>query len=143
MSFGESIRKCLSLYCTFSGRASRSEYWWWNLFSFIIGMLLSIAILCVSGGSSHESLTAGVGTMVIWGISGLIYLALFLPSLSVLFRRLHDTGRSGWWWLISFIPFGNIVLLIFTLMPSQPYTNKYGDVPEGVYDNIPPSYYKG
>ena len=64
-------------------------------------------------------------------ISYIVNLVLLLPSLGVLFRRLHDTGRSGWWWLIGLIPVvGTIVLLVFLLQPSQPYENQYGPEPE-------------
>lgn len=121
MTFGQSIATCFSKYCNFSGRASRSEYWWWILFTVIIGSLFGIpsGIQAVHGTSS--------GLPIISYIVGAI---LFLPSLGVLIRRLHDTGKSGWWWLISFVPVvGSIVIIIFCLMPSQPGANQYGDMP--------------
>jgi uncharacterized membrane protein YhaH (DUF805 family) len=63
-----------------------------------------------------------------FAVFAVFYLAVLLPSLAVLVRRLHDTGRSGWWILISFVPFGGIVLLIFTLMGSDG-PNDYGPEP--------------
>lgn len=122
MTFGQSISTCFSKYCTFSGRASRSEYWWWFLFTFIIGCLFGIPSSITAVNHS-----AGSGLPI---ISYIVSLALFLPSLGVLFRRLHDTGKSGWWWLLGFIPVvGTIILIVFLAMPSQPVTNDYGPVP--------------
>lgn len=123
MTFGQSISRCFSKYCTFTGRASRSEYWWWILFTAIIGLLFGIP----SGLQSiHESSPSGLPV-----ISYIVSALLFLPSLGVLFRRLHDTGKSGWWWLIGFIPVvGTIILIVFCCQPSQTFPNQYGSVPE-------------
>ncbi len=123
MTFGQSISRCFSKYCTFTGRASRSEYWWWILFTAIIGLLFGIP----SGLQSiHESSPSGLPV-----ISYIVSAVLFLPSLGVLFRRLHDTGKSGWWWLIGFIPVvGTIILVVFCCQPSQTFPNQYGSVPE-------------
>ncbi len=123
MTFGQSISRCFSKYCTFTGRASRSEYWWWILFTAIIGLLFGIP----SGLQSiHESSPSGLPV-----ISYIVSAVLFLPSLGVLFRRLHDTGKSGWWWLIGFIPvIGTIILIVFCCQPSQTFPNQYGGVPE-------------
>lgn len=123
MTFGQSISRCFSKYCTFTGRASRSEYWWWILFTAIIGLLFGIP----SGLQSiHESSPSGLPV-----ISYIVSAVLFLPSLGVLFRRLHDTGKSGWWWLIGFIPVvGTIILIVFCCQPSQTFSNQYGGMPE-------------
>lgn len=114
----------LKKYAVFTGRARRKEYWMFNLFHFIIFALLSV-------------IDVAIGTE---GIIGLIYaLATFLPSLAVTVRRLHDTGRSGWWCLISIIPLiGAVVLIIFMCMDSQTGnqldsqtgSNKYGVNPK-------------
>lgn len=119
MTFGQSIKRCFSRYCDFSGRASRSEYWWWMLFSTIVGIVVG----CPAGFAHDPS--SGVS----W-LAYLVSLFLLLPSWGVLFRRLHDTGRSGWWWLINLIPVvGNIILIVFCIQPSEPYENKYGFPP--------------
>jgi uncharacterized membrane protein YhaH (DUF805 family) len=105
----------LKQYVAFSGRARRQEYWMFILFSLIISLILAIV----------ENLI-GIPNV----LTGIYSLAVLLPSLSVLFRRLHDTGRSGWWFLISFIPvIGSIILLVFTCLDSTE-DNQYGPNPK-------------
>jgi uncharacterized membrane protein YhaH (DUF805 family) len=105
MSFGDAIKTCFNKYADFSGRATRAEYWWWFLFS---------AILCLI--TSRWSV-----------LSGLISLALFIPSLAVAWRRLHDIGRAGGWYFISFIPLiGTIILLVWNCTESEPHDNRFG-----------------
>lgn len=107
----------------FSGRSRRKEYWMYSLFYFIIVIIL---------GFLED--VFGVVVDEIGILTGLIGLILIIPSLSVLFRRLHDTGRSAWWILIGLIPLiGAIVLLIFTLLDSEPGSNKYGPNPKTIY----------
>ncbi len=116
MSFADAVRSVLSKYVTFSGRARRSEYWWFVLFTAIVYIVAGI-------------IDAAAGTQVIGLLVGL---ALLLPSLAVGVRRLHDTGRSGWWILIALIPLiGAIVLLVFSVQDSQPGSNNYGPSPKG------------
>ncbi|WP_058831172.1 DUF805 domain-containing protein [Paenibacillus polymyxa] len=107
--------KVLQNYVGFQGRARRTEYWMFVLFSviacFIVGLI--------------------DGLLGLTPILTLIYsLAVLLPSLAVLARRLHDTGKSGWWILIALVPFGGIVLLVFACLDSQPGDNKYGKNPK-------------
>jgi len=91
MTFGESISTCFSKYATFNGRASRSEYWWFVLFTFLV------------------SLATG---MVSQTMSGLFSLAVLLPSLAVGVRRLHDIDKSGWFLLLGLIPIVGWIILI-------------------------------
>ncbi len=115
MTFGEAISDGFSKYATFSGRTSRSGYWWFYLFY----------ILVLFGASI---LDAAIKTPI---LTGLAVLAFFLPTLAILIRRLHDTDRSGWWVLIGFVPLiGTIVLIVFACIDSGP-PNKYGDGPDG------------
>jgi uncharacterized membrane protein YhaH (DUF805 family) len=108
--------KVLKNYVGFQGRARRKEYWMFVLFSAIISIVLSI-IDAIANLSSV--------------LSGIYSLAVFLPSLAVSVRRLHDTGRSGWWILIGLIPLiGAIILLVFTCQDSQENDNKYGPNPK-------------
>ena len=100
MTFQESIRVCLTKYADFSGRALRSEYWWFFLFI----VLASIALSMVS----HV-------------LSALFSLGTLLPSIAAAARRLHDTNRSGWWQLISFLPvIGIIILIVFLAQDTKP-----------------------
>lgn len=140
MTFGQSIKTCFSQYATFSGRASRSEYWWWVLFQNLIILPFYVTVMSNNfmavlwGEESIGSTTASGGALFAGIILSILCLGLFLPSLAVLFRRLHDSGRSGWWFLISLVPFvGSIILFVFTLLPTQPMENRYGPIPEGVY----------
>jgi len=114
MNFATSIKTCYSKYATFSGRASRSEYWWFALFFFIA----EIAIVFLDGalfgkvtvtGSSFQSSSDRP-------ILSLIFiLTTFLPALSVLVRRLHDQDKSGWWYWIVLVPIAGVFILIYFL----------------------------
>lgn len=113
----------LKKYAVFSGRARRAEYWWFVLFNIIIGLALG-AIDGVTGTYSSE---AGLGLL-----GGLYTLAVLLPGIAVTVRRLHDTGRSGWWFLIFLVPvIGAIILLVFMVLDSKPGQNQYGANPKG------------
>jgi uncharacterized membrane protein YhaH (DUF805 family) len=132
MSFQDAIRTCLRKYVDFTGRARRSEYWFFFLFTAIAGLVGAIldAIFGLRSG-----VYSGTGP-----IEGLIHLALLLPSLAVGARRLHDTGRSGWWLLIGLIPVvGWIILLVFFVQDSEP-DNKYGPNPKGLGQGYGASY---
>lgn len=109
-------------YCCFSGRARRKEYWMFVLFNVLAYLVIAI------GGA----VLAGVTNIRAFASLGNIYnLAVLLPGLGVLFRRLHDTGKSGWWWLIGLVPVvGGIVLIVFCCTDSQPGENQYGPNPK-------------
>lgn len=111
----------LKKYADFSGRARRKEYWFFTLFNLIISLALGFADGML--GLAHSS-----G----WGPLGGIYtLAVLIPGLAVSVRRLHDTGRSGWYLLMAFIPcVGGIILLIYFIEDSQPGDNEYGPNPK-------------
>lgn len=117
MTFSDSIKSCLSKYATMQGRASRSEYWWFMVFNWIVSLLTTV-IFCIIGIFVGN----GEGLSMIYAMlagSLFVNLALICPSICVLVRRLHDTGRSGWWYFISFLPL--VLMLIpflgFFLMP--------------------------
>ncbi len=114
----------LKKYATFSGRAQRAEYWYFFLFYLLIFIGLSI----LDGLTGSFSAESGMGFL-----GGLLSLALFVPSLAVGVRRLHDTGRSGWFLLLALIPLvGAIVLLVFAVQDSTPGENQYGPNPKEI-----------
>lgn len=126
MTFTEAVVTCFRKYVDFSGRARRSEFWWWALFVFLVDLIVNAIggfqpILIILGrGPSGES--------TVWSvIAGIVSLVLLLPGLAVFVRRLHDTDRSGWWWLIGLIPLvGAIILIVFLAQEGQPAANRYG-----------------
>ncbi len=115
---------CWKKYAVFSGRSRRKEYWMFCLFNFLI----SFGIGIVSGIIGARGALSGA-----LGIVSIVYsVAAIIPGLAVFCRRMHDTGRSGWWWLIGLVPLvGAIVLLVFLCSDSQPGENKYGPNPKG------------
>lgn len=107
----DAIRRFFKKYATFQGRASRSEFWWVFLFVWVIEAVL--------GSLSKQS---NVFTV----LYGIIALAIIVPYLALGARRLHDTGRSGWWWLIGLIPcIGTIVLIVFWAQDAKPEGDRY------------------
>jgi uncharacterized membrane protein YhaH (DUF805 family) len=104
MNFGQAISACFSNYATFTGRASRPEFWWFFLFQVLI------------------SVAAGMLGDV---INGLVALGLLLPALAVGTRRLHDIGKSGWWQLIMLTVIGLLVLIYWWVQPTVEGGNAY------------------
>ena len=102
MDFGEAIKVCFNKFADFNGRARRSEFWWFQLFAYLV-----------------SSITCGIGGLV-----------LLIPLLAVTSRRLHDTGHSGWWQLIQLVPFGVILIIIWGVQDSDPGPNEYGPNPK-------------
>ncbi len=110
-------------YATFSGRARRKEYWYFTLGNAIAALVLTMVDL--GAGTFNEELEIGL-------FSGLYLFAVLIPSIAVSVRRLHDTGRSGWWLLIGLIPLvGVLVIFYFTVLDSEPGANQYGPNPKG------------
>ncbi len=116
MGFQEAVRKVLNNYVNFQGRASRAEYWWWALFTFIIGVIFGALEV--------------TGLKIFAILGGIVNLALLLPGLGVLWRRLHDMGRAGGRAFIALVPIvGAIILIYWLVQPSEQFTNRFGDVP--------------
>jgi len=115
MGFGEAIKTCFYKYATFRGRARRPEYWWWMLFNILLSIPFAIADVVIEGAG-------GPGVL-----SNLVNLALFLPSLAVGVRRLHDTDRRGWWILLWIIPLvGWIIIIVFLCQRGTDGANRFG-----------------
>jgi uncharacterized membrane protein YhaH (DUF805 family) len=136
MNMIEAVKTCFSKYATFSGRAMRSEFWWWMLFMTIVGIVLSMWMFSSVDWTALET-DPGAMMGMFTGAAGILYvvfyLVTFIPSLAVGARRLHDTGKSGWWqllWLLGVIPFAGliacIVLIYFFVQKGQEGENKYG-----------------
>ncbi|MDE6392604.1 MAG: DUF805 domain-containing protein [Muribaculaceae bacterium] len=123
VSFGEAVNKALAQnYCNFSGRASRSDYWWYVLFTMILGVVIGFVLGIFGAGPTTVSV-----------IQSLVSLALLLPGLGLSVRRLHDISKSGWWIFISLVPLiGAILLIVWFCKPSDPGMNQYGPEPNMV-----------
>lgn len=113
MTFGKAIKTCFKKYCVFKGRARRSEYWYWILFTFLVSLgisalqgLLAIPVL-IKDGSPEMMVTISSAISIAFGV------AVFLPTLGVNVRRLHDTGRSGWWVLLLYLIEVAAIVFIF------------------------------
>ena len=106
VGFVEAIKLYFKNYTNFKDRSRRSEYWWIFLFNMIVSTLLGLIIPEIAG---------------LWNI------VILIPSIALVVRRLHDIGKSGWWYLIGFVPLvGAILLLIWLCRDSDPNTNEWG-----------------
>lgn len=122
LSLGEAVSSVFSKYATFTGRARRSEYWWFCLFYAVV--LIAAMILDNAMGLNFDYSFYGP-------IYSIVGLAFFIPSLAVTIRRLHDIGKSGWNILWGIIPIiGAIILLVWAVTDSQVGPNRYGDSPK-------------
>ena len=130
MSFQETIAKCFSNYVTFSGRAPRSEFWWFMLF-ILLGNIVFAILDSILFGRAADGQQIGI-------LGGLFGLAVFLPSISVGVRRLHDVDRSGWWYLLILVPLiGTLILIVaFFIHRGTTGPNRFGEDPLG---SVPPA----
>lgn len=120
MGFGEAVQSVFSKYATFSGRARRSEYWYF--------VLLQVIVTAVLNGLYSATESVAFSAILV-----LFDLALLVPSLAVFWRRMHDIGRSGAYYFLGLIPLvGWILLLVWMCQDSQPGANQYGPNPKGM-----------
>ena len=129
MSFPDSIENVIRNFVNFSDRASRSEFWWFQLFFFIaIAIADFIDVMIESLFNTLDGPRGFFGLIAFWG--------LIFPNLAVIVRRLHDVGYSGWFILLAFIPYlGSIfglVILVLMMIDGQPQINDYGTVPTNI-----------
>ena len=144
MTFGQSIKHVFGNYATFQGRASRSEFWWWYLFTSIVSFIVFIPAIPWYNDLLNSSMNqAGNAVMVMPPITGLAALglalstiwtlAILIPTIAVAARRLHDSNKSGWllllWFLSCCFGIGAIILIILWILPSTPGPNRYGEGP--------------
>lgn len=110
MTFQDAVKTCINKYADFTGRASRAEYWWFYLLCFVIGILCYVPYIKY--------------------VAGVAYLALFVPTLAVAWRRMHDIGKGGGWFFINLVPLvGNIWFIVLAATKGEPTANRFGDVP--------------
>lgn len=134
-SLGEAVRRFFQRYATFSGRASRSEYWWVVLFHVLVylGTCLVMAVLAgiadgirPAASTPDGSIPAAVIPVIVLGaLLGLYLLAVAVPMIALRTRRLHDANFSGWLQLLLLVPVAELVVLVFTVLPSNPAGYRY------------------
>ncbi len=113
----------LQKYAVFNGRSRRKEYWYFVLFAILISGVLRLVDTALDLTWGDRS-TFGI-------LQALWWLAVLVPSIAVLVRRLHDTNRTGWWWLLNLVPvLGPIVLIVFAAQPGTPGPNPHGQDPK-------------
>jgi uncharacterized membrane protein YhaH (DUF805 family) len=135
MTFTEAVRSGFSKYVTFSGRARRSEFWFWLLFAIIAAVVAALldAMLFPAMMDVQTDVADGVASVSAQGgpILALVTLGLFLPGLAMHVRRLHDLDRSGWWVLLVLVPLiGIIVLIVWWCTEGTRGPNRFGSDPK-------------
>lgn len=138
VSLNEAVRLAFANYSNFKTRSSRSEYWYFLLFQFIIIATLYFVIFVVDALGSSNVITTNMADLI-GGLASIIYvcfwLAVLIPAVAVSIRRIHDIGNSAWVLLFSFIPIvGPFILLSLLLAGSEEHHNKYGPVPQQIMD---------
>ncbi|NYD76781.1 DUF805 domain-containing protein [Arthrobacter cupressi] len=140
VGFVEAIKQYYRRYAEFTGRSNRSEYWWVALYQAIVSFVLWIPYSIALGGYTASVASASTlaeqqlasqsfpaAALIFGALGGIWALAHLVPNLAVTVRRLHDTGRSGWFILLGLIPFaGGIILLVLTVIESKPEGARYG-----------------
>ena len=132
MGFKTAVETCFHKYADFNGRASLSEYWWWYLFTIIIGFFMNFAEILVAAlysSSAYEDPSAELQILGFSFLIVLIQLGLMLPGISVCARRLHDVGKSGWWMLLPLTIIGIIPFFVWTVSMGNEEANEYGPAP--------------
>ena len=142
MDFTSAIKSGFSNYAYFSGRASRSEYWYWTLFTVIVGFALGfiegalglymIDPVLLDPEMPEYGEIGGLGLL-----SPIANLALFIPSLAMIWRRVHDVDKSGAWWFIWLTCVGAIVLLVWAATKGTAGPNRFGPDPLGTGEALP------
>ncbi|MFD6447040.1 DUF805 domain-containing protein [Promicromonospora sp. NPDC060204] len=134
MSIVESVRTCLRRYGDFTGRARASEYWFFYLALAIVNtvifvVLLIPALVTMDPVTQEPGVLGSIGSALL----GIVVLATFVPLLAAGVRRLHDTGKSGWFYLLCLVPFfGGIIIVVLLALPGEPGPNRFGPDPRAV-----------
>ena len=138
IGFVDAVKRAFKKYATFTGRASRSVYWWWTLFTFITYLVLGLLTYVVGIATSRDGgRTPGLLAVPLIILFAVFALGIIVPTLALTVRRLHDAGYSGLLALLFLVPYvGGLIIMIFALMPSSPAGAKYDPVPA-----TPAAYY--
>jgi len=120
VTFSSAVRSALRQYGTLSGRARRSEYWWFFLFTFLVSVLATGIDTTAFGTPVEDNGPTSIITSV----------ALLLPTLAVSVRRLHDVGHSGWFLLIGLIPIVGLIILLVAFVKESDTVNEFGPPPK-------------
>ncbi len=138
-TFGQAVKRFFTGYVRFTGRASRSEFWWAALFTLLVGLGPGILMVIAYVGIASEAIAGAedpplgmiVLLLVAYGVAMLFSLALLLPTIAVTWRRLHDANLAGPLYFLSFVPFaGGIALIVLACLPSKPEGRRF-DLPAG------------
>ena len=122
MTLSDSIKVCLDKYATMQGRAPRSEYWWFVFFNWLVFIVVAVIFGLIGlaiNGYEGAIITIGVGYP-------LVCLAMLIPNICVIVRRLHDTGHSGFWYFITLIPLIGGVWFLYLMIKDSDDENEYG-----------------
>ncbi|WP_434318451.1 DUF805 domain-containing protein [Leifsonia sp. P73] len=124
-NMGDAIRRFFTKYADFTGRASRSEYWWFFLFDVLLAIVYWTFVVVIgrlSGSLGMTGSTRAVGPLfwVLLAVWIVWVFATLVPHLALIWRRLHDANLAGPLYFISFAPFGWVVLIVLTALPSNP-----------------------
>jgi uncharacterized membrane protein YhaH (DUF805 family) len=131
ISILDAVKRGFKKYGTFAGRASRSEYWWWVLFTFIVYTALALLTFVIGMATSPDGgRTPGAGAIPLIIVFAVFAFGIIVPTLALTVRRLHDAGYSGLLALLMLVPYvGGLIIMIFALMPSSPAGAKYDPMP--------------
>jgi uncharacterized membrane protein YhaH (DUF805 family) len=131
IGFGGAVARGFKKYATFAGRASRSEYWWWALFTFITYLVLGLATYALGIATSRDGgRTPGLLALPLIILFAVFFLGIIVPTLALTVRRLHDAGYSVLFALLLLVPYvGSLIIMIFALLPSSPAGAMYNPIP--------------
>jgi uncharacterized membrane protein YhaH (DUF805 family) len=140
IGFVDASKRGFKKYATFKGRASRSEYWWWVLFTFLVYFGLGLVTFVVGTATSPDGgQTPGAAATPLIILLAAFALGIIVPTIALTVRRLHDAGYSGLFALLMLVPYlGGLIIMIFALMPSSPAGAKYDPIPATPYHPYPP-----
>jgi uncharacterized membrane protein YhaH (DUF805 family) len=138
IGFIDAVKRGFKKYGTFTGRASRSEYWWWALFTFVTYLVLGLLAYAAGMATSRDGgRTPGLLAVPLLILFAVFFFGIIVPTLALTVRRLHDAGYSGLMALLLLVPYlGGLIIMIFALLPSSPAGAKYDPVP--AYNAYPP-----